>query len=139
MIEAMTEAELYAPVEWRDCSAGYEDILYHKSDDGIAKITINRPQVRNAFRPRTVKEMLQALADARYDDQVGTIILTGFGEKAFCAGGDQKIRGDYGGYRDDEGTHHLNGSTSSATSAPVRNPWLPWWPATQSVAATCCT
>ena len=108
MIEAMTEAELYAPVEWRDCSAGYEDILYHKSDDGIAKITINRPQVRNAFHPRTVKEMLQALADARYDDQVGTIILTGFGEKAFCAGGDQKIRGDYGGYRDDEGTHHLN-------------------------------
>ena len=108
MIEAMTEAELYAPIEWQDCSAGYEDILYHKSRDGIAKITINRPQVRNAFRPRTVKEMLQALADARYDDKVGTIILTGFGEKAFCAGGDQKIRGDYGGYRDDEGTHHLN-------------------------------
>lgn len=108
MIEAMTEAELYAPIEWQDCSAGYEDILYHKSLDGIAKITINRPQVRNAFRPRTVKEMLQALADARYDDKVGTIILTGFGEKAFCAGGDQKIRGDYGGYQDDEGTHHLN-------------------------------
>ena len=64
MIEAMTEAELYAPIEWQDCSAGYEDILYHKSQDGIAKITINRPQVRNAFRPRTVKEMLQALADA---------------------------------------------------------------------------
>ena len=75
MIEAMTEAELYAPVEWHDCSAGYEDILYHKSPEGIAKITINRPQVRNAFRPRTVKEMLQALADARYDDKVGSILL----------------------------------------------------------------
>ena len=99
MIEAMTEAELYAPIEWRDCSTGYEDILYHKSGDGIAKITINRPQVRNAFRPRTVKEMLQALADARYDDHIGTIILTGFGEKAFCAGGDQNVRGD-GGYQD---------------------------------------
>ncbi len=83
--------------------------------------------------------MLQALADARYDDQVGTIILTGFGEKAFCAGGDQKIRGDYGGYRDDEGPITSTCSTSSATSAPARNRWLPWWPAMRSVAATCCT
>ena len=108
MIEAMTEAELYAPVEWHDCSAGYEDILYHKSPEGIAKITINRPQVRNAFRPLTVKEMIQALADARYDDNIGVIVLTGEGEKAFCAGGDQKVRGDYGGYQDDSGVHHLN-------------------------------
>ena len=103
-----SEEKLYAPIEWQDCSEGFEDILYHKSVDGIAKITINRPQVRNAFRPLTVKEMIQALADARYDDTIGTIILTGAGEKAFCAGGDQKIRGDYGGYRDDSGTHHLN-------------------------------
>jgi naphthoate synthase len=108
MIEAITEEELYAPVQWRDCSTGYADILYHKSADGIAKITINRAEVRNAFRPRTVKEMLQALADARYDEQVGTIILTGFGDKAFCSGGDQRVRGDYGGYQDDEGIHHLN-------------------------------
>ncbi|MCP5570283.1 enoyl-CoA hydratase-related protein, partial [Klebsiella pneumoniae] len=77
------EHMLYAPVEWQDCSEGYTDIRYHKSADGIAKITINRPQVRNAFRPLTVKEMIQALADARYDDTVGVIILTGEGEKAF--------------------------------------------------------
>lgn len=95
------EEKLYAPIEWQDCSEGFDDIFYHKSPEGIAKITINRPQVRNAFRPQTVKEMIQALSDARYDDKVGTIILTGEGEKAFCAGGDQKIRGDYGGYRDE--------------------------------------
>jgi hypothetical protein len=61
---SLDEAMLYAPVEWHDCSEGYTDIRYHKSTDGIAKITINRPQVRNAFRPLTVKEMIQALADA---------------------------------------------------------------------------
>lgn len=103
-----SEQELYAPIEWQDCSADFEDILYHKSADGIAKITINRPQVRNAFRPQTVKEMIQAMSDARYDDHIGTIILTGAGEKAFCSGGDQKVRGDYGGYKDASGTHHLN-------------------------------
>lgn len=59
----------------------FEDIRYEKSTDGIAKITINRPQVRNAFRPLTVKEMIQALADARYDDNIGVIILTGAGDK----------------------------------------------------------
>ncbi|WP_162046042.1 1,4-dihydroxy-2-naphthoyl-CoA synthase [Vibrio taketomensis] len=104
----ISEEELYAPVNWNDCSGEYEDIQYHKSEDGIAKITIARPQVRNAFRPQTVKEMINALADARYDEQVGVIILTGLGEDAFCSGGDQKIRGDYGGYRDEGGTHHLN-------------------------------
>lgn len=102
------EAMLYAPVEWHNCSEGFEDIRYEKSTDGIAKITINRPQVRNAFRPLTVKEMIQALADARYDDNIGVIILTGAGDKAFCSGGDQKVRGDYGGYKDDSGVHHLN-------------------------------
>ncbi len=104
----ISEEELYAPVEWKDCSEKYEDIQYHKSVDGIAKITIARPQVRNAFRPQTVKEMIDALADARYDSGVGVIILTGLGEDAFCSGGDQKIRGDYGGYKDEQGTHHLN-------------------------------
>lgn len=104
----ITEEEMYAPIEWQDSSKTYQDIYYHKSVDGIAKITIARPQVRNAFRPQTIQEMIHALADARYDEQVGVIILTGLGEEAFCSGGDQKIRGDYGGYRDDSGVHHLN-------------------------------
>ena len=85
----------------------YEDIKYEKTDDGIAKITINRPEVRNAFRPKTVFEMESALADARDDDKIGVIILTGEGKEAFCSGGDQKIRGD-AGYKDDQGTMRLN-------------------------------
>ena len=84
----------------------YEDIKYHKMD-GIAKITINRPQVRNAFRPQTVEEMSHALNDARMDEKTGVIILTGEGKLAFCSGGDQKIRGD-AGYRDAKGVNRLN-------------------------------
>ena len=101
---------LYAPVEWNDLTQNFmfEDILYHKSADGIANITINRPRVRNAFRPKTVMEMERALADARFDADIGVIIFTGAGDLAFCSGGDQKIRGDYGGYKDDSGVHHLN-------------------------------
>ncbi|EXU75060.1 1,4-dihydroxy-2-naphthoyl-CoA synthase [Erwinia papayae] len=102
------EEMLYAPVEWHDSAADFTDIRYAKSPDGIARITINRPQVRNAFRPQTVKEMLLALDDARHDAGIGVIVLTGEGDQAFCAGGDQKIRGDYGGYRDEAGVHHLN-------------------------------
>ena len=83
----------------------FEDIIYEKSEEGIAKITINRPEVRNAFRPLTVREMQQALEDAREDSGIGVIILTGAGEKAFCSGGDQRIRGD-AGYQD-SGTGHL--------------------------------
>ena len=83
----------------------FEDIIYEKSVEGIAKITINRPEVRNAFRPLTVKEMQQALEDAREDSEIGVIILTGAGDKAFCSGGDQRIRGD-AGYQD-SGTGHL--------------------------------
>jgi len=83
----------------------FEDIIYEKSAEGIAKITINRPEVRNAFRPLTVKEMQQALEDAREDSEIGVIILTGAGDKAFCSGGDQRIRGD-AGYQD-SGTGHL--------------------------------
>ena len=77
-------------------SAGeYSDILYEKWD-GIAKITINRPEVRNAFRPQTVSEMRRAFLDAHEDPGIGVIILTGAGTDAFCSGGDQKIRGDQG-------------------------------------------
>ncbi|MGB9097842.1 1,4-dihydroxy-2-naphthoyl-CoA synthase [Erwinia sp.] len=99
---------LSAPVEWQDSEQPFSDIRYHKTRDGIAKITINRPEVRNAFRPQTVKELLIALNDARHDDQIGVIILTGEGDEAFCAGGDQKVRGNYGGYQDESGIHHLN-------------------------------
>ena len=75
----------------------FEDIRYETADEGqIAKITINRPEVRNAFRPLTVKELLEAFDLAHEDPKVGVIILTGEGEKAFCSGGDQKVRGHAG-------------------------------------------
>ncbi|MBE2315034.1 1,4-dihydroxy-2-naphthoyl-CoA synthase [Solirubrobacter sp. CPCC 204708] len=78
-------------------SAGdYQDIRYELSGDGIAKITINRPEVRNAFRPETIIEISQALEVAREDESVGVIILTGEGPLAFCSGGDQRVRGDTG-------------------------------------------
>ena len=76
--------------------ADYEDILYELSGDGIAKITINRPEVHNAFRPETLIEVSDALEKAREDTTVGVIILTGAGGKAFCSGGDQRVRGDTG-------------------------------------------
>ena len=84
----------------------FEDILYHKTS-GIARITINRPRVHNAFRPLTVREMGQALEDARNDDTIGVIILTGAGDKAFCSGGDQRVRGE-AGYKDGQGVARLN-------------------------------
>ncbi len=92
-------------VSWQPVGS-YTDIKYHKAE-GIAKITINRPERRNAFRPLTVFEMSQALNDAREDEKIGVIILTGEGDKAFCSGGDQKIRGD-AGYKDEQGVHRLN-------------------------------
>jgi naphthoate synthase len=84
----------------------YDDILYHRAE-GIARITINRPSVRNAFRPETVMELLDAFRRAHLDPEVGVVILTGQGELAFCSGGDQRVRGD-GGYRDAAGNEHLN-------------------------------
>ncbi len=92
--------------EWTGV-AGFQDIRYEKCSEGIAKITICRPDVRNAFRPLTVAEMSRAFEDARNDESVGVVILTGEGEKAFCSGGDQKVRGE-GGYVGDDGVPRLN-------------------------------
>lgn len=83
------------PIEWTSIR-DYTDIRYEHSGDGIAKITINRPEVRNAFRPQTLMEISEALVDAREDTSVGVIILTGEGPDAFCSGGDQRVRGDSG-------------------------------------------
>jgi naphthoate synthase len=82
-------------VNWT-AAADYEDIKYELSEDGIAKVTINRPEVHNAFRPETLIEVSDALEKAREDTTVGVIILTGAGDKAFCSGGDQRVRGDTG-------------------------------------------
>jgi naphthoate synthase len=88
---------LAAPVTVQWTPAGeYSDIRYELSDDGIAKITIDRPEVRNAFRPETVVELSDAFTRAREDTRVGVIILTGEGPDAFCSGGDQRVRGDSG-------------------------------------------
>ena len=92
--------------EWIDVP-GYQDILYAKAAEGIAKITINRPEVRNAFRPETVLELERAFADARNDPDIGVVILTGQGRDAFCSGGDQRVRGK-GGYVGGDGVPRLN-------------------------------
>ena len=101
-------------IKWKKVipvSGGYQDIIYEKMD-GIAKITINRPEVRNAFRPETINEMFEAFTDAREDQAIGVILLTGYGPSkdgkyAFCSGGDQTIRGDQG-YIDKTGVPRLN-------------------------------
>jgi naphthoate synthase len=92
--QAPPEELLHAPIEWR-IAAAYEDIRYEKAD-GIAKITIDRPEVLNAFRPQTLVEVAGALELALEDTEVGVVILTGAGTKAFCSGGDQQVRGDTG-------------------------------------------
>jgi naphthoate synthase len=95
---------------WRVAKT-YSDILYHKAD-GIAKITINRPAKRNAFRPETVQQMFDAFSDAREDQGIGVVLLTGAGphtdgQYAFCSGGDQTVRG-HAGYVGDDGVPRLN-------------------------------
>jgi len=99
----MTTTQTWTPIKQ------FTDIRYERTEDGIAKITIDRPEVRNAFRPLTVREMREAFELAREDPEIGVIILTGEGPEAFCSGGDQRIRGD-AGYVDEQagGTMRLN-------------------------------
>ena len=85
----------------------FKDIKYERTEDGIAKITINRPEVRNAFRPQTVGELKEAFDLARDDGEIGVVILTGEGPDAFCSGGDQRVRGK-AGYVDSKGVPRLN-------------------------------
>jgi naphthoate synthase len=94
-----------ASVEWQKVGE-WTDIIYEKAE-GIARITINRPEVRNAFRPETTFDIYNAFMDAREDPEVGVVILTGAGNEAFCAGGDQKVRG-HGGYVGKDGVPRLN-------------------------------
>ena len=93
-------------VGWKRSDEAYADVIY-ETTEGIAKITINRPEVRNAFRPATLFELQHAFNAARDDPTIGVIILTGAGTEAFCSGGDQKIRGD-DGYTDERGIGRLN-------------------------------
>lgn len=95
------------PVNWVKIH-DFEDILYERAEnEAIARITINRPRLRNAFRPLTVSELQRAFAMAREDQSIGVVLFTGAGTQAFCSGGDQSVRGD-GGYVDDEGVARLN-------------------------------
>ena len=87
-------------IDWQTAGS-YEDVIYETAE-GIAKITINRPEVRNAFRPLTVSEMIDAFDVARDDPEVGVVVLTGAGDEAFCSGGDQRVRGNAGYVGEDQ-------------------------------------
>lgn len=100
-----TRKILPADISWKS-AAELKDVKYEKAE-GIAKITINRPEVRNAFRPQTVKEIIQCFDDAREDPTVGVVVLAGEGPDAFCSGGDQKVRGEKG-YVGFDGVPRLN-------------------------------
>jgi len=99
-------ARVVTPVVDWVAARQYGDILYEKHE-GIAKITINRPEVRNAFRPQTLSELKHAFSDAHEDASIGVVILAGAGSEAFCSGGDQRVRG-HGGYVGDDGVPRLN-------------------------------
>jgi len=103
-----TSEKIRPACDWQSVASASEftEVKYHKSG-GIAKITINRPQARNSFTPRTVEEMRAALLDAKTDRDIGVVILTGEGERAFCSGGDQRVRG-HAGYKSESGSEVLN-------------------------------
>ncbi len=120
----------------------YSDITYHKAD-GMARIAFNRPESRNAFRPLTIDEMIDAFRHAWMDQEVGVILLTGNGpaadgKYAFCSGGDQRVRG-YAGYVGDDGVARLNVLELQRISAPCPSRSSRLWPVTPSAAVTCCT
>lgn len=96
-------------LDWqpRPADPTYSDICYNTAA-GIARIVINRPERRNAFRPETIQQLIEATHRAQFDPEIGVIILTGAGHQAFCSGGDQTVRGDDGGYHDQSGMPHLN-------------------------------
>ncbi len=98
----MSDKTTIRPAAQWSAAGEYSDILYELSGDGIAKITINRPDARNAFRPQTLFQLSEAFNRAQNDPEVGVIILTGQGDMAFCSGGDQRVRGDDGYIGDDE-------------------------------------
>src|SRR5881394_3817353 len=93
------------PVAWNKV-CDYTDIIFEKAE-GIGKITINRPEVRNAFRPETLTQLIDAFSRCREDQEIGVVIFTGQGEMAFCSGGDQRVRGE-GGYVGSDGVPRLN-------------------------------
>jgi naphthoate synthase len=100
------KAALAAPPSWKTVKQ-YRDIRYERSEEGIAKITISRPELRNAFRPETVMELLDAFGAAKDDLGVGVVLFTGEGPEAFCSGGDQRVRGS-DGYVGEDGVARLN-------------------------------
>ncbi len=103
----MTEPPMASPITWTSI-VEYSDIRFEESGTGIAKVTINRPEVRNAFRPETVSQMIDAFARARDDASIGCVLLTGAGDKAFCSGGDQRYKSPAGGYVGGDGLARLN-------------------------------
>jgi naphthoate synthase len=118
-----------AAVAWQP-SGTWQDIRYETAE-GIAKITIDRPEVRNAFRPETVVELSRAFELAREDTTVGVVILTGEGPDAFCSGGDQRVRGDSGYVGGEgvspEGSAASTSPTSTSRSGACPSRWWPWW------------
>ena len=104
MLNPVEKTQYQAP-KWQK-AADFEDILYHKAE-GIARLSFNRPEVHNAFRPQTTDEMIRAFHDAWEDPEVGVIVITGEGGKAFCSGGDQRVRGE-AGYVGSDGVPRLN-------------------------------